>query len=147
AFALNYLDSASQALKLPEKDLTPVVVLRHWSMPLALNDSVWAKYKIGELINVKDPKTNAPATRNIFFNNIPLHPGITYEQAAANRGVILVACNMALNALAGMAAPKVGVPVDQAKKEWEAGLFKGVSLAASGVYAVNRAEEAGCSYC
>src|SRR5438132_2485747 len=74
AFALNYLDSASQALKLPEKDLSPVVVLRHWAMPLTLNDSVWAKYKIGELINVKDPKTNAPATRNIFFNNIPLHP-------------------------------------------------------------------------
>jgi hypothetical protein len=147
AFALNYLDSAGQALKLTDKDFGAVAVLRHWAMPLTLNDSVWAKYKIGELIGVKDPQTGAPATRNLFSGNVPLRPGLTYEKMIADRGVILVACNLALTVLSGMGAEKIGVAKDQAKAEWEAGLLKGVALAASGVYAVNRAQEAGCTYC
>jgi hypothetical protein len=147
AFSLNYLDTTAQAKKLTDKDLSAVVVMRHFAMPLTLNDATWAKYKIGELLNVKDPKTNAIATRNIFFNNVPMRPGLTYEQMIANRGVIMVACNLALTVVSGMAAEKVGINKDQAKKDWEAGLFKGVYLAPSGVYAVNRAQEAGCTYC
>lgn len=30
------------------------------------NDTIWAKYKLGEKWNVTDPATNAPATRNVF---------------------------------------------------------------------------------
>jgi hypothetical protein len=147
AFALNYLDTTEQAKKLTDKDLSAVVVMRHFAMPLTLNDATWAKYKIGELLNVKDPKTNAPATRNIFYNNVPMRAGLTYEQMIANRGVIMVACNLALTVVSGMAGEKVGIPKAQAQKDFEAGLFKGVYLAPSGVYAVNRAQEAGCTYC
>jgi hypothetical protein len=147
AFGLAFLDSTAQAKKLTDKDLTAVVVMRHFAMPLTLNDAVWAKYKIGELLNVKDPKTNAPATRNIFYNNIPLHENMTYEQLIAQRGLVMVACNLALTVVSGMAGKKVGIPAEQAKKDWENGLFKGVFLAPSGVYAVNRSQQAGCTYC
>ena len=147
AFALNFLDTTKEAQKLTDADLTAVVVLRHFSMPLTLNDKMWAKYKIGELLNVKDPKTNAFATRNIFRDNIPLHPNLTYEQAITTRGVIICACNMALTVASGMAAPKAGVTADVAKKEWTANLLPGVVLVPSGVYAVNRAQETGCTYC
>ncbi len=136
-YGLNYLDTIEQAKKLTDKDLSAVVVLRHMSMPLTLNDATWAKYKIGEFLNVKDPKTNAPAIRNM----------LTYEQMITNRGIIMVACNLALTVLSEMTAAKAGVSKDQAKKDWEAALLKGVYLAPSGVYAVNRAQEAGCSYC
>jgi hypothetical protein len=147
AFALNFMDSTEQAKKITDKDLTAVAVMRHFAMPLVLNDAVWAKYKIGELINVKDPKTSAPATRNIFHKEIFMRPGMTFEQAIANRGLVMVACNLALTVLSDMAGKKVGVATEQAKKDWEAGLLKGVFLAPSGVYAVNRAQQAGCSYC
>jgi len=147
AFALNYLDTTGPAKKLTDKDLTTVVVMRHSAMPLLVNDVIWAKYKIGALLGVKDPKTNAPATRNIFFNNVPMRPGLTYEQMITNRGVVFVACNLALTVVSGMAAEKLEISKDQAKKDWENGLFKGVFLAPSGVYAVNRAQEAGCTYC
>lgn len=30
------------------------------------DDTVWSKYRIGEWLNVKDPQTGRPATRNIF---------------------------------------------------------------------------------
>jgi len=147
AFPLNFINSTKEALKVPDKEITPVAVFRHFAMPLMENDAVWAKYKIGELLNVKDPKTNTFATRNIFRDNIPLYPGESYDTLMSKHGVVLVACNMALTVVSGMQAPKAGVTAEQAKKDWTAGLIPGVALAASGVYAVNRAQTAGCSYC
>lgn len=146
AFPLNFIDSMKEAQKATDKDVSAVAVFRHMAMPLMLNDAMWSKYKIGAMLDVKDPKTSGPATRNIFRDNVPMRPGLTYEQEMAQRGVIFVACNMALAALSGMSAPK-GVTADQAKKEWTANLLPGVYLAPSGVYAVNRAQEAGCTYC
>lgn len=146
-FALNFIDSTEGAKKVTDKDVTAVAVMRHFAMPLTLNDAVWAKYKLGEMINVKDPKTNAPATRNIFWNNLVMRPNVTYEQVLATKPIVMVACNLALTVLSDMAGKKVGVATEQAKKDWEAGLLKGVYLAPSGVYAVNRAQQAGCTYC
>jgi intracellular sulfur oxidation DsrE/DsrF family protein len=129
-----------------DAEVTPVVVFRHMGMPLALRDAVWEKYKLGEFLKVNDPKTNAPATRNVFRESIAGHPGLTYE-ALIKRGAVIVACNVALNVLSGMTAQQAGVPADEAKKEWTANLIPGVALAPSGVYAVNRAQERGCAYC
>jgi hypothetical protein len=147
AFPLNFIESTKEALKVSDSEITAVGVLRHFAMPILLTDAVWAKYPIGEMLGVKDPKTGAPAKRNIFRDNIPLYPGMTLEQEMSARGVILVACNMALTVISSMTAAKAGVAADQAKKEWTDGLIPGVNLAASGVYAVNRAQQAGCTYC
>lgn len=147
AFPLNFINSTKEALKVTDKEITPVCVFRHFAMPLMVNDSIWAKYKVGEALNVKDPKTNAPATRNIFRDNVPLYTGMTYEKIMSEHNTIFVACNMALTVISGMTAAKAGVTADVAKKEWTAGLIPGVALAASGVYAVNRAQVAGCTYC
>ena len=149
AFALNFIKSTKMANpSAADADISPVVVLRHFSMPLTLNDATWAKYKIGEVLGITDPKTKKPATRNIFHNAIPLYDGLTYQSVIAAQGVTIVACNMALTVISGMAAPKAGVSADVAKKEWTAGLIPGVALSASGVYAVNRAQNAGgCTYC
>ncbi len=146
-FPLTYIDTTKEATKLTDKDISAVNVYRHFAMPLMLKDSIWAKYKLGAALKVTDPKTNAPATRNIFRDNLPLHPGLTYEQMITQRGVTLVACNMALTVLSGMTAANAGVTADAAKKEWTANVLPGVYLAPSGVYAVNRAQEAGCTYC
>ncbi len=147
AFGLNLIDNYKQVANLKDSDVSSVVVFRHFAMPLMLNDSIWAKYHIGELINVKDPKTGKPATRNIFRDNIFGRPGLTYERAIAERGLIMCACNMALTVLSEMTAPKAGTTAEAAKKEWTANLLKGVNLVPSGVYAVNRSQEKGCAYC
>lgn len=146
AFPLNFIDSTKEALKVTDADITGITVFRHFAMPLMLNDATWAKYKIGAMLNVTDPKTKAPAVKNIFRDNVPLRAGLTYEQELA-KGVIFVACNLALTVISGMAAPGAGVSADQAKKDFTAGIIPGVYLAASGVYAVNRAQQAGCTYC
>lgn len=149
-FALNFFDSY-KAMGVPESELTSVLSFRHFAMPLLLNDSVWAKYQIAELIGVTDPKTNAPAKRNIFRDAILLHPGLTYEELmrpqAGKATVIVTACSVALNALSGMVAGKMGMSAEVAKADWTAGLMPGVVLVPSGVYAISRAQEAGCTYC
>ncbi len=147
AYPLNFINSTKDATKVGDADITPVLVFRHFGMPLTLNDSVWAKYKLGDMLGVKDPNTKAPALRNIYRGAIPLYAGETYDTLMAKHGVVIVACALALNVISGMAAPRANVTADVAKKDFTAGLIPGVSLAASGVYAVNRAQQAGCTYC
>jgi hypothetical protein len=146
AYPLNFINSTKEATNAPDSDITAVAVFRHFSMPLMLNDATWAKYKIGEILDLKDPKTNAHATKNFMKDAIPLH-NISYAQLAAKPNVVVVACNLALTVISGMAAPKAGVTAEQAKKDFVAGMLPGVVLSASGVYAVNRAQQAGCTYC
>ena len=146
-FALTWLETTKETLGVPDNDITAVIVMRHFSMPLALNDDVWAKYHIGEMINVQDPQTKATAVRNVFHTNVPMHPGLTYKQLAADSRVVLLACNKALTVLSSMAGQRIGVSADQAKKEWTDGLIEGITPVASGVYGVHRAQMAGCTYC
>jgi hypothetical protein len=147
AFGLNFIDTTKQALNLTDKDFTSVVGYRHMAMPLMLNDAMWSKYKIGEVLGINDPSTKAPATRNIFRDSIFGRPGMTYEQVMTTRPVIMTACALALSVISGMAAPKAEVSADQAKADWTANLLPGVNLVSSGVYALNRAQQTGCTYC
>jgi hypothetical protein len=147
AYALNFIDTTKETVGSPESEFTSVVGYRHFSMPLALNDAMWQKYKIGEVLNITDPKTKAPALRNVYRDNIFGRPGLTYEQVMTTRPVIITVCNLALGVISGMAAPKAGVTADEAKAEWTANLLPGVVLVASGVYALNRAQENRCTFC
>jgi hypothetical protein len=149
-FALNFIDSY-KGQGVAESEMTSVLSYRHFAMPLLLNDAVWAKYPIAELIGVTDPKTNAPAKRNIFRDAILLHPGLTYEDILAGKAskatIIFTACNVALNALSGMVAGKMGANAATAAADWKAGLLPGVYLVPSGVYAISKAQESRCTYC
>jgi hypothetical protein len=149
-FALNFIDSY-KGMGVPESQLTSVVSFRHFAFPLLLNDSIWAKYKFAGMLGAMDPKTNAPATRNIYRDSILLHPGLTYEQILAGTAtkatIIFTACDVALHALSGMTAANAGVSAAEAAAEWKAALMPGVVLVPSGVYAISRAQEAGCTYC
>lgn len=147
AYALNYMDSHNAATATKDSQLTAVVVFRHFAMPLVVNDAIWAKYNVGSIINVTDPSTKSPATRNLFHNAIMMRPGLTYEKMITDRGAVIVACNLALTVISGLAAKNAGVSAEEAKAEWTANLIPGVALAHSGVYAVNRAQEKGCTYC
>jgi len=128
---------------------TAVVVLRHAGFPIALNDAVWAKYKIGKAMNVIDPATKAPSDHNPFFNakpgSLPLDDMAVDKLMA--RGTMFGACNVALHFLSAKFASAGGVTPDVALKEWTAGIIPGITIIPSGTWGVNRAQELGCSYC
>src|SRR5438874_11269098 len=47
----------------PNESATAVMIFRHRGLPYALNSSIWAKYKVGESLNIIDPETKAPAVK------------------------------------------------------------------------------------
>ncbi len=146
-FAMAFLNLNHEAYGLTDHDLSAVVGLRHFAMPMALPDALWAKYKIGESFKVMDPATKAPAVRNPF-----VHPdGVPFPGAEiptlVNRGVLFTVCNVALTVISGKLAGNAGVTADAAKQEWTTSLLPGMTLVPVGVLAVNRAQEKGCTYC
>jgi hypothetical protein len=128
---------------------TGVIVLRHTPMVIALNNGMWAKYKIGESFKIVDPETNAPAVKNPFFQPKPgllLTDDMAVDRLLA-RGTICGACNVALHVLSKKLASNAGVSADDAAKEWTANVIPGITIIPSGTWGVNRAQEHGCTYC
>ncbi len=148
-YVMNWLSSAAAAYGEKESDFSAVIGARHFSAVMALNDSIWAKYPIGAMVNVIDPQTKAAAKRNIFFRS--QSGDLMFADSAIDklqaRGVFMVACGVALGVVAGMAGAQVGVAPEQAKSEFMANLLPGVKAVPSGVFALAHAQEKGCSYC
>jgi intracellular sulfur oxidation DsrE/DsrF family protein len=133
----------------PEKDLSVVVILRHEALPLAMTDAMWAKYKFGEVFKVTDPETKAPAVRNFMYKvppgKLPL-PAMSIDDLMAS-GALLGACNMAIKFYSGQVAKSMNMAAEDIAKDWVANLIPGVQVVPSGVWAVNRVQERGCTYC
>ena len=138
----------------PEKNCNEVIVLRHEAIPYALEDRLWEKYKLGEVFKIDDPATKAPSVRNMFWKpkagdfNVP---GIGNVQIGINElqesGAMFCVCNMALTVYGSVIAQKMGMDGGEVLKEFQAGVLPDIQIVPSGVWAVNRAQEHGCSYC
>jgi intracellular sulfur oxidation DsrE/DsrF family protein len=143
-----FLLTGPQGYGVPESDLGVVVVLRHATIPLAFNDSAWAKYKLGEVFKIQDAATKSPALRNPYVNSRPgdlLIPDASVDKLVA-RGVKVCACNMAINFYSGVVAKATGASHDAVKKDWLDAVIPGVQVVPSGVLAINGAQTRGCSY-
>jgi hypothetical protein len=75
-----------------------------------------------------------------------LYPNLTYQSLMETQPVTMTACSMALTVLGGLAAQCAGISAEEAKHDWFAGLIPGVVAVPSGVYAMNLAQEAGCTF-
>lgn len=144
-----YAQGYREQLDVQPAELVPVVVLRHSGTPLALNDTLWEKYALGERTGVKDPLTNANALRNPFARretkNAIIPPDASIEALVAS-GVVVLACNKAAMRMAATYAQKLSRDVEEVRAEFRAGLLPGVLYQPSGIYAVHRAQEVGCSF-
>jgi intracellular sulfur oxidation DsrE/DsrF family protein len=141
SFALNFIT--------PNKSATAVIILRHEAFPLALNHEMWAKYKIGEAEKINDPETKAVAVKNPYFEPKPgaLRNDNSSIDKLLARGTVFGACNLALRAHARRLSKNAGVTPEEAAKEFAANVIPGITVIPSGVWGVNRAQEAGCTYC
>jgi intracellular sulfur oxidation DsrE/DsrF family protein len=132
----------------PAGDAMAVVVLRHAAIPLAMETPLWEKYGFGELFGVVDDETKKPHAKNIFYSapagTFPL-PGMTIEELMKD-GTIFGVCDMAMTVFSSQVAKKKGLDAAEVKKEWIAGVMPGITVVPSGVLAVNRAQERGCTY-
>jgi len=134
----------------PESDVSTVIILRHEAIPFGMKDELWAKYKFGEQFKIDDGATKAPSVRNGLYHpkegELPL-PGMAIEDLQKS-GVMIGICDMALTFYSSKVfAPKMNMPADAIKKEWVEGILPSIQIVPSGVLAVNRVQEHGCTYC
>lgn len=133
----------------PNQSAAAVLIFRHQGIPLALNSAMWAKYRLGEAFKVTDPETKAVAVKNPWFEpkqGALGNPDIALDRLLA-KGSVFGACGVALRGQARRLAAGAGMTPDDAFKEWAANLIPGTTILPSGTWGVNRAQEAGCTYC
>jgi len=124
-----------------------VIVARRGGTPLVLGDAVWAKFPLGEETTMND-RDGTPYRRNPFYRP---RPGASPESAAnkleslQRRGVILLVCNVALNNWVRRLAERTKRDVAEVKTDVFANLVPGTSVMPSGVFALMRAQNAGCA--
>lgn len=149
SYASTFLEDFHTVHGTTDSQTRAVIVFRRLGIPMALNDRIWERYAIGDDTKVKDPNTHAPATRNPFWQ--PRRGATGWEAQTAlepleARGVISLVCNEALGNWASGAAERVKRDPDAVKAEWRANLIPGAILVPSGIYALIRAQNAGCAY-
>jgi hypothetical protein len=132
-------------------DMTAVVVLRHHGIALAMQQAYWEKYGIGKKSGATHPLTEQPTDRNPALlssakDGIPTEFDPLALDRAIARGVIALACDLALQDCVGLIAKTDNVTPEAARKVALGYMVPGVILQPSGVFAALRAQHAGCAY-
>lgn len=144
-----FMDNYHEMFGTSDADTVPVIVMRHQGTVIAMGDALWEKYELGKRTKLVDPVTGEVATRNPFVSvgakdpHALIEPGCTLPALRA-RGAVLLACNRALMHFAAQKSREMKLKLEDVQEEFRAGLVPGVILQPSGVYAVIRAQEAGC---
>lgn len=126
-----------------------VIVMRQLGQVMAFNDQMWDRYAIGEERKVNDPATKQPARRNPYAKAVPGEPDWAVGSrldALHARGAVFLVCNRASMNWAAGAAQKAGRDVEQVRAEVRSNLVPGAILMPTGVFALVRAQNAGCAY-
>ena len=131
----------------PDSDLSCVLILRHGGIPLAMEDRLWQKYNFGEVFKVNDDTTKKPMVRNVFYKEdvMPL-PDMSIA-GLQKHGVLIGVCAMAIKVYSMGVAKEMKMDAEEVRKDWIAGVLPGIQVVPSGVLAVNRTQEKGCTYC
>ena len=148
AWAWVWLYTAPQAYEVPESDVGVALVLRHNAIPIALGDSAWEKYKLGEVFGIDDPDTGKPAVKNPFYLTISgegFLPDMAIQKLIG-RGVAIAACDMAIHHYSGVIAKKAGLPHEDVLADWNKAVLPGITHAPSGLVACQGAVSRGCTY-
>lgn len=141
ARTVNFLDAYGEAYGLKDSDVNAIVGIHSGALVIGFNDAMWAKYELGKRAGENDPRTQAPAVRNIFAAGTP-----TSVARLQERGVRFIACGKAIRRLSGELAAAAGASPDQVRAELQANLLPGVIEVPALIVAVNRAQEAGLTY-
>jgi hypothetical protein len=140
-----------ETLKAGPRDCTPVLVLRHNGIALAMKQSFWDKYGVAKDKNVTHPITQQGTDRNpALLSSARSEVPADFDDVALDRyiarGNIALACNLAFDDMIELVSKKDGTAGDVSRKAALEGLLPGVILQPSGVFAAIRAQDVGCKY-
>lgn len=133
----------------PDSDITAMTVLRHSAIPFALEDRLWSKYKLGSVFGVTDSATGAASLRNLYYEPKPgdfMMPQIQGIKDLQTRGAMFCVCDLALQVYSGVIAGQMKMEMQDVYKDMLSGVHPGIQVVPSGVWALERAQKAGCAY-
>ncbi len=151
-FAGNFIRTNRSAYNVESSDLAVLIIARHRSASLALNDQMWEKY--GKQLSARsgfvDPKTKAPPTANLFnsaeASKLLPGRGATLD-AVLKLGAHFGVCATATRGVAGAIAEATGQKTDEVFNELAANLISSTQarLVPAGIITISRAQERGYS--
>jgi hypothetical protein len=155
---LNYINSYKSSYGVPASRVNTVTTCygapgKPSTMPLAWNDAMWEKYKVGELLNLTDPSTKAPTRRNMFYrprSGDPVFFGGAMAAAGMenlqSQGTLFLMCNNAFMAWVGFLSNNGQRNAAEIEREIRANLLPGVITVPAMVIAIEKAQGKGIAY-
>lgn len=154
---LNYLNTYATAYRTKPGEVNAIGTFYFIgptsSIPLAFNDAMWQKYKLGAYLKFDDPKTKAPSVRNMF--NAPqagdpvLFGGAIASASISNlqkMGATFLLCDNALGLFTDHMAQQSGGTPAAVGAELRANLLPGVVIVPAIVIAIEKAQSKGIAY-
>ena len=142
-WALTLMDTYKD-LGTPDSDLSIVLILRSGGTPLAFADPIWVKYGVGKRIEMKDPETKVFAKKNLFAKCKTEDDDCI--ELFQKRGGLVGVCNHAVEGMTEGLAKQMKLKKEDVLKEFMDNLLPGIQLMPSGIWAIHRAQEAGCAF-
>ena len=146
---MNYYDTYNKAFNVKDADIDAVLTFYGSTTFHGLSDAAWAKYRLGEFLEINDAATGQPATSNPW-RAAPVILGMTLPpasiEALQKSGATFIICNNALQIFSGMLASKRGLDAKVVYEDLKANILPGVELVPAMVIAIEQAARAGLSY-
>lgn len=152
----NYMHTYRAAFEMTYPHVLAIVGLYGFTTPMAFNDAMWAKYRLGEASGVNDRVSKSAATRNVFASapeggllgaeariDIPGDSSIAALRALGTRFIV---CNNAFNFWAARIAQATSQTPAAVRAEMEANMLPGMIIVPAMVIAMNQAQAEGASY-
>jgi hypothetical protein len=147
--AIVWCDEYKSVYGTARSDMSPVLVLRHEAIHLAMNDEYWKRFKIGKQIRLKSAAGKKWAEANPIGVASPDTPPqfASYDLVhfLADGGIVL-ACHLAFQDVTAKFRKEDSLDAAAAENAAREHLVPGVIMQPSGIFAVLRAQEAGCKY-
>jgi intracellular sulfur oxidation DsrE/DsrF family protein len=149
-----WMDGFRQAHGTEDDNLNAVLVFRHEAVAMMLDDAMWARMAIMESSSGTGSGNTAatPPGRNPWLSK-PASRAPSGSQdtdytisALRARGVIMLACNMALRGQVSRLRQKETLAADEADRAIRNAIVPGCTIVPNGIFGVSRAQMAGCAY-
>ena len=135
-FAGNIYRASMNDYGVTEKEMAVILVVRHQTMPFALNDAMWAKYgrALADRAKWVDPATKQIPSTNIYGRQIG---------NLVKNGMHFAICNLTTRAYTTILAQQTGKSTDDIYAELTANTLGNAHFVPAGVVGVLRAQEHG----